>query len=69
MARLSGKARCHLTQEEREALHSALFGRLMREVKEGSLTDAQRAMDMIDGDRAAQTLEALIGDNGIPDET
>lgn len=32
-----------------------------------SLADAQKALDMMQGETAAQTLEALIGDNGIPD--
>ncbi len=56
-----------MTQEERAQLHKALFGRLLREVKDGSLADAQKALDMMQGETAAQTLEALIGDNGIPD--
>lgn len=56
-----------MTQEERAQLHKALFGRLLREVKDGSLADAQKALDMMQGETAAQTLEALISDNGIPD--
>ena len=55
-----------MTQEERAQLHKALFGRLLREVKDGSLADAQKALDMMQGETAAQTLEALIGDFGFP---
>ena len=67
MAGLPGEDGDHLTQEESEVLHTALFGRLLREVKDGSLTDAQKAMDMLEGQTAAQTLEGLLGDNGISD--
>lgn len=49
-----------MTQEEREQLHTALFARLLREVKEGSLTDAQKALDLMHGDVAAQTLAELM---------
>lgn len=67
MARNAGAPVYRLTQEEREALHTALFSRLLREVKDGSLTDAQRAMDLMEGDTAALTLEGLLGDNGVLD--
>lgn len=50
-----------MTQEEQTKLHDALFGRLMREVKDGSLTDAQKALDMLEGETAAQTLAELMG--------
>lgn len=52
-----------MTEEERQQLHKALFARLLREVKDGSLTDAEKALDLMQGDTAAQTLEALMGDN------
>lgn len=56
-----------MTQEEEKKLHDALFVRLLREVKDGSLVDAQKALDMMQGETAAQTLEALLGDNRVPD--
>lgn len=52
-----------MTQEERAKLHDALFARLLHEVKDGSLTDAQKALDLMQGDTASEVLEALIGDN------
>lgn len=58
-----------MTQEERDKLHTALFARLMHEVKDGSLTDAAKALELMNGDTAAELLGALVGDNGIPDET
>ena len=67
MGQAAGAPVFRLTQEERAQLQKALFGRLLREVKDGSLADAQKALDMMQGETAAQTLEALIGDNGIPD--
>ena len=57
-----------MTPEEREQLHKALFARLMKEVKDGSLTDAQKAMELMEGDNAALTLEALLGDDRVSDE-
>lgn len=56
-----------MTAVEREKLHDALFGRLLREVKDGSLTDAQKAMDMMQTEDAAQALEGLLGDDRVPD--
>lgn len=56
-----------MTQEERDKLHTALFARLLREVKDGSLTDAARALELMQGDIAAELLGALVGDNGVPD--
>lgn len=56
-----------MTQEERDKLHAALFSRLMHEVKDGSLTDAAKALELMNGDTAAELLGALVGDNGVPD--
>ena len=56
-----------MTQEEQEKLHEALFVRLLREVKDGSLVDAQKALDMMQGETAGQVLEALLGDDRVPD--
>lgn len=67
MGRAVGAAQYRLTQEERAELHTALFARLLHEVKGGSLVDAARALDLINGDVAADLLGALVGDNGIPD--
>ena len=50
-----------MTPEESAQLHVALFGRLLREVKDGSLSDAQKALDMMQGETAAQTLAELMG--------
>lgn len=58
-----------MTQEERDQLHVALFSRLIHEVKDGSLTDAAKALELMNGDTAAELLGALVGDNGIPDGT
>lgn len=54
-----------MTQEERDRLHVALFSRLMHEVKDGSLTDAAKALELMNGDTASELLGALVGDNGV----
>lgn len=56
-----------MTQEEQQRLHDALYARLLREVKDGSLVDAQKALDMMQGETAGQVLEALLGDDGVSD--
>lgn len=56
-----------MTQAEQAKLHEALFVRLLREVKDGSLMDAQKALDMMQGETAGQVLEALLGDDRVSD--
>ena len=62
-----------MTQRERKKLHTALFSRVLREVNEGSLKDAQIGVEMlgnVDSETdSSEVLAALLGDNGIPDET
>lgn len=72
--RTAGAAQSHLTQEERQQLHKVLFTRAIKEISEGSMKEAQIAVELMerDGtgeDTAAEVLAALLGDNGIPDET
>ena len=50
-----------MTPEEQAKLHKALFARLLREVEDGSMDTAQKAMDMMQGETAAQTLAELMG--------
>ena len=63
-----------MTQKERDQLHKALYNRALREISEGSMKEAQIAVELMDRegegeDTAAEVLAALLGDNGIPDET
>ena len=63
-----------MTREEREQLLKALYSRALREISEGSMKEAQIAVELMDRegmgeDTAAEVLAALLGDNGIPDET
>lgn len=63
-----------MTREEREQLHKALYSRALREITEGSMKEAQIAVELMDRegageDTAAEVLAALLGDDGIPDET
>ena len=62
-----------MTQEEREQLHKVLFSRALREISEGSMKEAQIAVELMERegtgeDTASEILAALLGDNGIPDE-
>lgn len=63
-----------MTREERDQLHKALYSRALREITEGSMKEAQIAVELMDRegtgeDTAAEVLAALLGDNRIPDET
>lgn len=63
-----------MTQKEREQLHKVLFTRALREISEGSMKEAQIAVELMERegageDTASEILAALLGDNGIPDET
>lgn len=68
MARTVGASQYRLTQEERKQLHEALFARLLHEVKDGSLTDAERAVGLMQGNAAGDFMEAFLGDNRVFDE-
>lgn len=62
-----------MTEEQREQLHGALFARVMREVTEGAMKEAQICVELLERvgtgeDTASQILEALLGDNRVPDE-
>lgn len=62
-----------MTREERDQLHIALYSRALREISEGSMKEAQIAVELMDRegtgeDTAAEVLAALLGDNRIPDE-
>lgn len=63
-----------MTQEEREKLHEVLFSRALREISEGSMKEAQIAVEVMERvgtgeDTASEVLVALLGDNRVPDET
>ena len=63
-----------MTQEEREKLHEVLFSRALREISDGSMKEAQIAVEVMDRlglgeDKASEVLAALLGDNRVPDET
>ena len=63
-----------MTREERDQLHKALYSRALREITEGSMKEAQIAVELMSRegmgeDSATEVLAALLGDNGIPDET
>lgn len=53
-----------MTQAEWEKLHDALFGRCLREVRDGSLTDAQKALEMMETQAQADALNSFLGDLG-----
>ena len=65
--RTHGAAQYHLTQEEREQLHAALFSRALKEVTEGSVKDAVIAVDLLervqDEKDTGELLAWLKGDN------
>lgn len=51
-----------------------LYNRALKEITEGSMKEAQIAVELLEKagtgeDTAAEVLAALLGDNGIPDET
>ena len=63
-----------MTQEEREQLHTALYGRALREITEGTMKEAQIAVEVMERlgtgeDTASEVLAALLGDNRVSDET
>lgn len=63
-----------MTQEERDQLHKVLYSRALREITEGSMKEAQIAVELMERegageDTASEILAALLGDNGISDET
>lgn len=63
-----------MTQDQREKIREALYNRALKEITEGSMKEAQIAVELMDRegmgeDTAAEVLAALLGDNGIPDET
>lgn len=63
-----------MTQEEREQLHRVLFSRALREITEGSMKEAQIAVELMEKagtgeDTASEILAALLGDDRVPDET
>ena len=63
-----------MTQEQREKIREALYNRALKEITEGSMKEAQIAVELLEKagtgeDTAAEVLAALLGDNGIPDET
>lgn len=63
-----------MTQEEREKLHEVLFSRALREISEGSMKEAQIAVEVMERvgtgeDMASEVLAALLGDDRVPDET
>lgn len=62
-----------MTQEEREKLHEVLFSRALREISEGSMKEAQIAVEVMEHvgtgeDTASEVLAALLGDDRVPDE-
>ena len=65
MGRAVGAAQSRLTKAERNKLHAALFARLLHEVKDGSLTDAEKALAMMSGDSLTDFLGAWAGDNRV----
>ena len=63
-----------MTQEEREQLHTALYSRALREITEGTMKEAQIAVEVMERlgtgeDTASEVLAALLGDNRVSDET
>ena len=63
-----------MTQEQREKIREALYNRALKEITEGSMKEAQIAVELMSRegmgeDSATEVLAALLGDNGIPDET
>ena len=63
-----------MTQEQREKIREALYNRALREITEGSMKEAQIAVELMDRegmgeDTAAEVLAALLGDDRVPDET
>lgn len=71
--RTVGAAQYHLTQEQREKIREALYNRALKEITEGSMKEAQIAVEMMDRegmgeDTAAKVLAALLGDDRVPDE-
>ena len=63
-----------MTQEEREQLHTALYRRALREITEGTMKEAQIAVEVMERlgtgeDTASEVLAALLGDNRVSDET
>ena len=63
-----------MTDEERKMLHQTLFKRAMREIINGSVKDAQTAVELMERiepgeDTASMVLAALLGDDRIPDGT
>ena len=63
-----------MTREERDQLHKVLFSRALKEITEGSMKEAQIAVELMDRegtgeDTASEILAALLGDNRVPDET
>lgn len=62
-----------MTQEEREQLHAVLFARALREITEGTMKEAQIAVEVMEKvgtgeDAASEVLAALLGDNRVSDE-
>lgn len=62
-----------MTQEEIEQIHEALFSRALREISEGSMKEAQIAVEIMERvgtgqDTASEVLAALLGDDRVPDE-
>lgn len=62
-----------MTQEEREKLHEVLFSRALREISEGSMKEAQIAVEVMERvgmgeDTASEVLAALLGDDRVLDE-
>ena len=63
-----------MTREQRDRILEALYSRALKEITEGSMKEAQIAVELMERegtgeDTAAEVLAALLGDNGIPDET
>lgn len=62
-----------MTQEEREKLHEVLYSRALREIFDGSMKEAQIAVEVMERvgtgkDAASEVLAVLLGDNRVPDE-
>lgn len=63
-----------MTQDQREKIREALYNRALKEITEGSMKEAQIAVELMDRegmgeDTAAEVLAALLGDDRVPDET
>lgn len=61
-----------MTQEEREELHEVLYSRALREISDGSMKEAQIAVEVMERvgtgkDEASEVLAVLLGDNRVPD--